>query len=198
MCAEALVDGVIVRRAPGVDYQVSRALGATAPAVGVTIGGGASSVYTRVVHLGTTLVVSGAAFAEGDRLTADSVGRAIKATGVADNFIGYALEAATAADQQKELFVCPGGSAGDTILTNSVAGVDPASLTTGTSTTTATITVTGAALGDYAWGSFSLDLQGIVLSVWVSVANTVSYRFCNFTGSTINLSAGTVKVWVRK
>jgi hypothetical protein len=196
MCAETISDGMIVRRTAGIDYQVSKCTGPTSPLFGVVVAGGPATGYTRVVHFGHAMVLSGAAFAEGDRLTCDAAAKVIKASGNGDNLIGYALEAATGADQVKEAFICLAG--GDGVLTGSASGVNPASLTTGTSTTTSTITVTGAALGDAAWGSFSLDLQGILLSVWVSAANTVGYRFCNFTGGTIDLASGTVRVWVRK
>jgi len=78
------------------------------------------------------------------------------------------------------------------------ATFDPPSLTNGTETTTQTMTVTGAALGDQVDASFSLDLQGIDIKCWVSSANTVSYRFRNTTGGTIDLASGTVTARVRK
>lgn len=71
------------------------------------------------------------------------------------------------------------------------ATYDPPSLVDGAGATT-TVTVTGAALGDYAQASFSLDLQGITLSAYVSSANTVSVRFQNESGGTIDLASGTL------
>lgn len=77
------------------------------------------------------------------------------------------------------------------------ATYDPASLNTLTGATT-TITVTGAALGDFVLASFSLDLQGVMLSAWVSSANTVSVRFFNSTAGTVDLGSGTISVTVLK
>lgn len=73
------------------------------------------------------------------------------------------------------------------------ATYDPASLADGAGVTT-TVTCTGAALGDYAIASFSLDLQGITLTAWVSSANTVSVRFQNESGGVIDLGSGTLRV----
>jgi len=77
------------------------------------------------------------------------------------------------------------------------ATYDPPSLADGTGATT-TVTVTGAALGDFASSSFSLDLQGITVNEWVSAANTVSVRFQNETGGTIDLASGTLRARVDK
>jgi hypothetical protein len=77
------------------------------------------------------------------------------------------------------------------------ATYDPASLADGDGATT-TVTVTGAALGDMAMASFSLDLQGITLTAWVSAADTVSVRFQNETGGVLDLASGTIKAWVVK
>lgn len=74
---------------------------------------------------------------------------------------------------------------------------DPASLGDGAGASQA-VTVTGAALGDEAEASFSLSTQGIILDAQVTAANTVTVRFQNETGSTIDLAAGTIYVTVRK
>jgi hypothetical protein len=58
--------------------------------------------------------------------------------------------------------------------------------------------VTGAALGDFAEASFSLDLQGITLTAWVSAANTVSVRFQNESGGVLDLASGTLRARVRQ
>lgn len=81
-----------------------------------------------------------------------------------------------------------------TVLQGS-ATYDPPSLADGAGTTT-TVTCTGAALGGFAQASFSLDLQGIIVTACVSSANTVSVRFQNETGGTIDLASGTLKVRV--
>lgn len=75
-------------------------------------------------------------------------------------------------------------------LSNSVA-YDPPNLADGAGVTT-TITVTGAVLGDIAIASFSLDLQGVMMTAYVSVANTVALRFQNETGGAIDLGAGQI------
>lgn len=76
------------------------------------------------------------------------------------------------------------------------ATYDPPSLGDGAGATT-TVTVTGAALGDWTQASFSLDLQGITLTSWVSAANTVSVRFQNESGGTLDLASGTLRVAAR-
>lgn len=77
------------------------------------------------------------------------------------------------------------------------ATYDPASIAAGAGVTT-TVTVTGAALGDFTQATFSLDLQGVTLSAWVSAANTVSVRFQNGTGAPIDLASGTIRARVTK
>ncbi len=77
------------------------------------------------------------------------------------------------------------------------ATYDPPSLGDGVGATT-TVTVTGAALGDYADASFSLDLQGITVTAYVSSANTVSVRFQNESGGTLDLASGTLRARVEK
>jgi hypothetical protein len=77
------------------------------------------------------------------------------------------------------------------------ATFDPANLVDGAGETT-TVTVTGAALGDFAEASFSQNLQGITLTAWVSAANTVSVRFQNETGGTLDLASGTLRAAVRR
>lgn len=70
---------------------------------------------------------------------------------------------------------------------------DPPSLAAGAGVTT-TVPVPGAALGDFARESFSLDLQGITLTAWVSAADTVSVRLQNGTAGTIDLASGMLRV----
>jgi hypothetical protein len=73
------------------------------------------------------------------------------------------------------------------------ATYDPPSLVDGDGATT-TVTCTGAVLGMFATASFGVDLQGITVTAWVSVANTVSVRFQNETGGTIDLASSTLTV----
>ncbi len=58
---------------------------------------------------------------------------------------------------------------------------------------TATITVRGAALGDYAIGSFGLDLQGITATWYVSATDVVSVRIQNESGGTLDLASTTLR-----
>lgn len=75
---------------------------------------------------------------------------------------------------------------------NGSATYDPASMVDGAGLTT-TITVSGAVLGDFAEAAFSLDLQGILVTSWISAANTLSVRFQNETGGTIDLASSTLR-----
>ena len=73
----------------------------------------------------------------------------------------------------------------------------PGTITNGNSYT-GVITVPYAALGDWVQVSYTQDLQGVVLSGWVSSANAVSYVFANVTGGSKTLTAGTVNIRVEK
>lgn len=77
------------------------------------------------------------------------------------------------------------------------ATYDPPSLVDGAGVTT-TVTVTGANLGDLAHVSFGLDLQGILMTAYVSSANTVSVRFQNETTGTLDLASSTLRVRVQR
>ena len=72
---------------------------------------------------------------------------------------------------------------------------DPASIADGNEVATE-VTVTGAALGDFALVSFSLDVSDLVLDAQVTAANTVTAVLANNTGSAVNLSSGTLRVAV--
>lgn len=105
-----------------------------------------------------------------------------------NNFLGTVTVNATSAGTGSEVRRLYKGS----------ATYDPPNLADGAGATT-TVTVTGAALGDFVDGvSFSLDLQGITVTAWVSSANTVSVRFQNETGGAIDLASGTLSARVRK
>lgn len=80
---------------------------------------------------------------------------------------------------------------------NGSATYDPPSLADGTETST-TITVTGAALGDFALASFSLSTQGIKLAAEVTATNTVTVNLNNKTGGTLDLASGTLRARVWK
>lgn len=72
---------------------------------------------------------------------------------------------------------------------------NPANLAPGAQTTT-TVTVPGAVLGDNAdeaTAGFSLDLQGLQLSAYVSATDTVTVVLVNPTAGAINLASGTLR-----
>jgi len=72
---------------------------------------------------------------------------------------------------------------------------NPPDIPDGTQTST-TVTVTGASLGDFVIPSFNLDLQGIILSGYISSSNTATIIFKNDSGSPINLAEGTLRAKV--
>lgn len=82
------------------------------------------------------------------------------------------------------------------LLTGS-ATFNPTNLADGAGETT-TVPVTGAAPGERAFATFSNDLSGITLSAWVSSGDTVSVRFQNESGGTIDLASGTLRAYVIK
>lgn len=72
---------------------------------------------------------------------------------------------------------------------------NPASVADKASTST-TVTVAGAVLGDRCEASFSLSLSGMTLSAYVSAADTVTCVLENLTGGAVDLGSGTVRVFV--
>jgi hypothetical protein len=75
---------------------------------------------------------------------------------------------------------------------------DFASIADGAAETT-TVTVTGAALGDFVESvSLTQDLQGMTMAGYVSAADTVFVRLKNETGAPIDLASGTLRARVRK
>ncbi|MEA5404511.1 hypothetical protein VB776_16380 [Arcicella sp. DC2W] len=79
----------------------------------------------------------------------------------------------------------------------STSSFDPASVASN-ATVSSTVTVSGASLGDFVLTSFSLNIAGLILQSYVSSANTVTVTFINLTVSTIDLSAGTLKIKIIK
>lgn len=75
------------------------------------------------------------------------------------------------------------------------ATYDPPNIAGGAQAST-TVTVTGAALGQFAIASFSLDTQLIEVSANVTAANTVTVLFKNGTAGAINLASGNLAVRV--
>ena len=60
------------------------------------------------------------------------------------------------------------------------------------------VTVTGAALGDMAIASFSLDVADLVINAAVTAADTVTVILANNTGGAVDLASGTVRARVFK
>lgn len=80
------------------------------------------------------------------------------------------------------------------LLTGS-ATYDAASLIDAAGETT-TVTVTGAALGDFAMASLGVDVAGISVTAYVSAADTVSVRVQNESGGTLDLASTTLRAVV--
>ena len=73
---------------------------------------------------------------------------------------------------------------------------DPGSLADGVGETSASITATGALLGDFVLVSAPYDLQGITCSAYVDANDSVKIRLQNETTGTLDLASGTWKVRV--
>ena len=63
---------------------------------------------------------------------------------------------------------------------------------------TTTVTVTGAALGDYAEAAINLSLAGSTMYAYVSAADTVTVIHRNDTGANVNVGNASLRVRVRK
>jgi len=74
---------------------------------------------------------------------------------------------------------------------------DPGEVAAGAKVST-TITVAGAALGDFVMRSFSLDLQELTLTADVLATNTIEVVLANLTGAAVDLGSGTLRVLVLK
>lgn len=89
----------------------------------------------------------------------------------------------------------------ESVLAEAFAGTlvwDPGSLADGVGETSASMTVTGASLGDYVQISAPYDLQGITANGYVDAANSVKIRLQNETTGTIDLASGTWKARVTR
>lgn len=72
---------------------------------------------------------------------------------------------------------------------------DAPSLADGAADST-TVTVTGAALGNFAVPSFSLDVAGLMLTASVTAADTVTVFRWNKSGGAVDWASGTLKAAV--
>ncbi len=70
----------------------------------------------------------------------------------------------------------------------------PGTVAASSGVTSSAITVTGAALGDFAIVAAPYDLQGLQATAYVSAANTVVIRLTNLTGAGVTLASGTWRV----
>lgn len=70
---------------------------------------------------------------------------------------------------------------------------DPGSIAAA-GTTTTTVTVSGATLGDAFLPSFSLSLAGLQMTAYVSAADTVTVVLFNPTAGAVDLASGTLTV----
>lgn len=74
----------------------------------------------------------------------------------------------------------------------------PGALANGAGTSSTTIPLTGAALGDYAIVAAPYDLQGVQASAFVSTSGAVKIRLNNQTGASVTLGSGSWRVRVMK
>lgn len=122
----------------------------------------------------------------------------------ADFPIFFLLKGSTKAAESPFFIDAQGGGVWvmSTITAPSIVGTatwDPGNLVAGATTTTTIAGLTGVALGDFVTSvSFSLDLQGLVMTAYVSAASTVTILLFNPTAAPINLASGEVAVTVRK
>ena len=75
---------------------------------------------------------------------------------------------------------------------------NPGAITNSSGALSSALTVTGAALGDFAMVAAPYDLQGLDATAYVSAANNVKIRLSNLTGSTVTLASGTWRVRIVK
>lgn len=73
---------------------------------------------------------------------------------------------------------------------------DPGNLVDGAGETSASITATGAALGDFVLVSAPYDLQGVTCNGYVDATNSVKVRLQNETTGAVDLASGTWRVRV--
>lgn len=75
---------------------------------------------------------------------------------------------------------------------------DPANIANGAGLTSPTITVPGAAFGDFVDVAAGITVAGLTATGFVSAANTVNIRLHNGTGGAVNLASATWTVCVRR
>jgi hypothetical protein len=121
----------------------------------------------------------------------DVVGVDFKGTGWVTKQDGGMLRAKYLANNKDD------GVINDAYNLAGTATYDPPSIPDGDAAST-TVTVTGAALGDYADVSLSINNQGLIITGRITASNTVTVRYQNETGGAIDLASHTINVKVRK
>ncbi len=85
----------------------------------------------------------------------------------------------------------------DTLYSKQVT-VNPSSLVDGAGETITVTGIAGAVLGDFVLIAPPYDLQGILVTAWVSANSTVKIRLQNETAGTIDLASGTWRITIIK
>jgi len=170
-----------------------------APAVGFRVANGRVNERDFEKWARETQAVSGDGTPYATDVEAAALASAAQAAAIANASSALATHVAAPDPHPQYLLTAEGNAAyvSQTSVLNGSATYDPPSLADAVGVTT-TVTVTGAALGDFALASFSLDLQGIAVSAYVSAADTVSVRFQNESGGTLDLASGTLRARVWK
>lgn len=82
-------------------------------------------------------------------------------------------------------------------LVGTVSAFNPPSVAAG-STTSTTVTVTGAVIGDYVRAVFSIDTAGLLVFARVTATGTVTVTFFNPTAAAIDIGGGNITCYVRQ
>lgn len=116
---------------------------------------------------------------------------------VTPHFLGQEQECLVRlADATARMAVDAAEAQAGTVLTGSKTYDAPSIAASGTTTTT--VTVTGAALGDYAVASLGVSAAGLVVTAYVSAADTVTVVFFNPTAGAVDLASTTLRARVIK
>lgn len=111
--------------------------------------------------------------------------------------IGARHEGLTVFVRDEDTFYTWNGSSWKANWLEGSATVDPGSLAS-MGTESHTITVTGAAMGDFAEVSHSISLGNLMAFAHVTAADTVTVRLFNPTGSPVDIGSGTMRARVNK
>lgn len=83
------------------------------------------------------------------------------------------------------------------VITHRTASHNVASLADGAGASES-VTVPGAALGDFVRATFGVSLAGITVTAYVSAANTVQVRVQNESGGIVDLAATVLRILVEQ